>query len=496
MLKAAIGMLLEPQLNPQAETPIYRQIFSQIRAMIEAGALRDGEKLPATRELAGRLGLNRTTVSAAYDLLEKEGFLQGHVGRGSFVRARRPDGAGLPWEEMLQPGGAPAAPEVRDGDVSFSNSRPSELLFPLDEFRATCREVIDSEEAQSILQLGSSAGYAPLRGYLLERAREEGPARASDDILITSGVQQAFDLIQRVLVAGGETVLLEDPVYSGLRNVFSRAGARVIGVPVGPGGIDLNSLERALQRERPRLLVLTPSYQNPTGATLSLEAREAIVAMTMRSGAILVENDIYGALSYEGAPPPTLKELEANGDVVLLRSFSKLAFPGLRVGWMVGPRALISRLVEAKQYSDIHTDQLAQAVLLRFALSGRLQAHRDRIRASGRERLRAALGACEEFLPEGTRFTRPGGGMNLWVRLPEPLDASELLPRARRAGVSYLPGRHFAVSRVDNSSLRISFAHLPPDKIRGGLAALGRVFQSELDRLRDSPGIEAAPALV
>jgi len=156
----------------------------------------------------------------------------------------------------------------------------------------------------------------------------------------------------------------------------------------------------------------------------------------------------------------------------------------------------VSRLVEAKQYSDIHTDQLAQAVLLRFARSGRLEAHRGRVRATGRERLHAAIGACERYLPEGTRFTRPRGGMNLWVRLPEPLDASELLPRAQREGVSYLPGRHFAVSRVDAGSLRLSFAHLPPEKIRTGIAILGRVFQDEWARLRDSPGISAAPALV
>lgn len=489
-------MLLRPELDSHSETPLYRQLSGQIRSLIESGVLRDGEKLPATRELAGQLGLNRTTVSAAYELLENEGFLQGHVGRGSFVCARRSGAAGLRWEEVLEPGGAPPAPEGRDGEISFSNSRPSELLFPLDEFRATCREVIDGEEAQAILQLGSPAGYGPLRSYLMDRAHEEGVARGGDDILVTSGVQQAFDLIQRILTAGGETILLEDPVYSGLRNAFHRAGARLVGIPVQAGGVDLAALDRALQRERPRLLVLTPNYQNPTGLTLSLEARKAIVGMAAQSGTIIVENDIYGELGYEGEPLPTLKELDANGDVVLLRSFSKLAFPGLRVGWIVAPRALVSRLVEAKQYSDIHTDQLAQAVLLRFARSGRLEAHRGRVRATGRERLHAAIGACERYLPEGTRFTRPRGGMNLWVRLPEPLDASELLPRAQREGVSYLPGRHFAVSRVDAGSLRLSFAHLPPEKIRTGIAILGRVFQDEWARLRDSPGISAAPALV
>lgn len=488
-------MLPRPDLNSESTVPLYRQLSNQIREFIASGSLQDGERLPATRELAGQLGLNRTTVSAAYELLESEGYLRGHVGRGSFVCAPRVGVSKVPWDDILQPGETPQSVPGEE-EISFANSRPSELLFPLDAFRATCREVIDSPEAQSILQLGSPAGYAPLRRYLLERAREEGAARPGDDILITNGVQQAFDLIQRVLIAGGETILVEDPVYSGLRNAFSRAGARLIGVPVQANGIDLAALERALIRERPRLLVVTSSYQNPTGATLPLEARQSIVRMAAQAGTLIVENDIYGELGYESSPVPTLKQVDESGDTVLLRSFSKLAFPGLRVGWMIGPRAFVSRLMEAKQYTDIHTDQLAQAVLLGFAGSGRLEEHRIRIRAAGRERLRAAISACERYLPAGTRFTRPSGGMSLWVRLPEPLDAGEILPRARGEGVSYLPGRHFAVSRVETGSLRISFAHLSPEKIDDGLATLGRVFQDELDRARQSPVMDAAPALV
>ena len=166
------------------------------------------------------------------------------------------------------------------------------------------------------------------------------------------------------------------------------------------------------------------------------------------------------------------------------------------MGWIIGPRPLIEKLTELKQWTDLHSDQLSQAVLLRFAESGRLEQHRQRMLAAGRERLRAVLEACEKYLPAEAKFTRPRGGMSLWIRLPEPLDAGELLPRAEREGVTYLPGKYFAVSRPEPNSLRISFAGMAPDQIRSGMAVLGRIFKDELERARAYSPLAEAPALV
>jgi 2-aminoadipate transaminase len=469
-------MLPISPLDPDNESPLFRQLYEQMREKIESGTLRRGDRLPATRELAGQLGLNRTTISAAYALLESEGLIAGHVGRGSFVTGR-----------------AKAATDA--APASFSRSRPSELLFPLAEFRRTCAEVIASDEAASILQLGSPSGYPPLRRYLLEQARDTGTACESDDILISSGCQQAFDLLQRT-IGQGATVLIEDPVYLGVRSVFERAGARLIGVPVERDGIDLESLERVVARERPRLLCVTPNFQNPTGATMPLAARQALLRITQAAGVIVIENDIYGPLCYGGSSVPSIKQLDETGDTILLQSFSKVAFPGLRVGWVIARHALIEKLTEAKQWSDLHTDQLSQAVLLRFAESGRLEQHRQRMLIAGRERLQAALEACEKYLPAGATYTRPRGGMSLWIELPESLDAAELLPRAEREGVTYLPGRYFAVSRPQPNGLRISFAGVTPEEIRSGLAILGRIFQNELERARAHAPLMEAAALV
>src|ERR1700728_1755442 len=227
------------QIDPQQETPIYRQVYERIKSAIHSHELSRGERIPPTRELAGLLGLNRTTVAAAYELLEAEGLIRGHVGRGSFVEG--------PSSEKFEKS---EKPDARTGAarISFASSRPSEMLFPLDEFRVTCREVIDSSEAAQILQLGPAGGYGPLRRYLLDDARRRGTAGPDDDILITSGCQQAFDLMQRVLASRGETVLLEAPVYPGLRNVFLRGGARVLGVPVGEQGVDMDALARMIEK--------------------------------------------------------------------------------------------------------------------------------------------------------------------------------------------------------------------------------------------------------
>ena len=581
-------MLPKLHTDPNSTTPLYRQIYEQLSSAILAGKLARGERLPATRELAGSIGLNRTTIAAAYELLEADGLIRSHVGKGTFViwpettnpevaRLKKTglENAGLgkadwnalfarrnrdsaPISYVSRPSDqGPARDIVKSGDslwvpdsapfdlentseldvrsrafhpavshsplihppvihapgihppvvhqptdaaqISFSASRPSQELFPLEEFRATVREVIDSPEAAQILQLGPASGYGPLRRFIINEARETGTAREDDDVLITSGVQQAFDLIQRVLASRGETVVIEDPVYPGLRNAFQRGGARVIGAPMGPDGVDFPALERILEKEAPRLMVLTPNFQNPTGTTIPAATRKEILELARKAGTIVIENDLYGDLRYKGDNIPSIKRMDESGDTILLGSFSKIAFPGLRVGWVIGPRHFIARLTEAKEASDLHSDQLSQAVLLRFAESGRLEAHRKKMIATGAERLDACLEGCAQNLPEGSEYTRPEGGMNVWVRLPEPLDAADLAARALRENVSFLPGRYFAVSRAHPDSLRLSFIGLEPEQIRLGLSVLGMIIESELSRekraheaRRDDP----SPALV
>lgn len=474
-------MQFQPDLDSTSEVPLYRQLGGYVQRLIQAGALEAGDRLPPTRELAGQLGLNRTTVSAAYEWLESEGLIQGAVGRGSFVLAQPASSPatplqnyGIDWGRSLTPSMFGSSGSPASNVIDFSSSRPSETLFPLDEFRECCAEVLAGRSLQSLLQLGSPLGYQPLRRWLLERARQQGVAGDHDDILITNGCQQAVDILRRALTQPGTKVAIEEPVYPGLRNLFIDAGAELIGVPVTGDGMDLYGLRRALESGA-RIVVVTPSFQNPTGATIPAAARSALTELTRSAGAVVIENDIYSDLVYSGSPLPKLKSYDP--DVILLGSFSKIAFPGVRVGWIIAPKPVIARAAELKQLMDLHTDQLSQAFLLHFAESGRLAKHESTVIAAGREKLRAVEQACAKHLPD-CRYIVPAGGMNMWIDLPVGLDAVALRGLARQAGMDYLPGRYFSVSRSLDAGLRLSFAGLEPAAIRRGIGILGEVIRN------------------
>ena len=487
-------MDIRPSFDPQSGVPIYRQLGSYLQRLIESGELRSGDRLPPTRELAGQLGLNRTTISAAYEILEATGLIKGEVGRGSYVcGGQERSGESLNWQRVLTASVSTSAGSAASGVINFSSSRPSEKLFPVEEFRECCREVLDSRNLKSLMQLGSPGGYEPLRRYLLDRAVQTGIARDSDDILITNGCQQALDLLRRSLVRPGEKVAVEEPVYPGLKNLFLEAGAELIGIPTDADGIDLYALQRAFD-SGVKVLVVTPSFQNPTGATMPAGHRTEICRMARTSGAVVIENDIYSDLSYDNAPEPAprLKQLVPN--VILLGSFSKIAFPGLRVGWIIAPRPVIARATELKQLADLHTDHLSQAFLLRFAESGKLARHQAVVIAAAKEKLRALDHACRKYLANCT-WKVPGGGMNMWINLPAGLDAVALRGLAQQAGIDYLPGRYFSVSRALDSGLRLSFAGLEPAEIRKGIEILGALIHNAI-HARETRDSQPALALV
>lgn len=505
-------MILE--LNRESHEPLYEQIAVQIREMIGRGTLRIGDRLPANRELARVLGVNRSTVTTAYDELTADGLISSHVGRGTFVSsapevragqtqgARGPEPAPMPWSAVLpadardlRPGWVFDAPPQA---ISFAYGLPPHDMFPLDDFRRSTDRVL-RREGRQLLQLGASPGYRPLQDYLASQMARSGATSSPDEILITNGCQQSLDLISRVFLRPGDEVALENPTYPGALGVFCGRGTKYIGVPVGPNGPDLDLLEDILAQRRPKLLYLVPNFQNPTGATMDLKSRRRLLEIAARARLPIVEDDIYRELRYEGPALPPLKALDRCGLVIYINSFSKIGFPGLRVGWVAAPRIVIEHLNAEKQRSDLHASLLAQAAIWEFVRRGALGRHLSRSRKVYSARRDAMLDALTRHFPAEAEWTRPNGGMALWVTLPEGVNTSQLCVQAADAGVAFSPGEYFYGGMAENNRLRLTFTQATPEEIEEGIRRLGAIIRARLANTNRQPieaCVEARCALV
>src|SRR5271166_3325164 len=496
--------MLPLHLQPESHIPLYIQLRDQLRSLVHAGDLRPGDRIPASRELATVLGVHRTTVANAYAELESEGLIQGHVGRGTFIKGNGnglkispPAPAslnghdGLRWELLFADERSEEiltrlTAEAPEDALSFVMARPAPEFFPVEELQS-CAHAALRREGYDILNLGASDGFPALKEALLDLLRHEGIAAKDETLLITDGCQQALDLIAKAFVRTGDTVLLENPTYPGASAVFNGARARCLSVPMQtrpePGatlGLDLEALEATLAANRVKLIVLTPDFQNPTGTSMPLASRRRVLELAGRHQVPVVEDHIYARLNSREERVPSLKQLDRGNLVIHIDSFAKVAFPGLRVGWIVAPATAIERLRLVKQMTDLHTDQLAQATLAEFLKRGLFQKHLTKMRKVYAERLRTLDEALRRQMPEGVRWTKPEGGMCLWLELPLGFDASELMIHAKERGVMFAPGRYFYVQAPLPNTLRLGFASLNEKQISRGVAVLADLLRVEM----------------
>lgn len=500
--------MLPLQLQAESHVPLYVQLRDQLRSLVHSGELRPGDRIPASRELAMQLGVHRTTVANAYAELESEGLIQGHVGRGTYIRAGAEslkftappppapmNGGSVRWESLFAEDRSEdglhrlAQPAPKDS-ISFVLARPDDRLFPMHDLRA-CLDAVLRHEGAGIFQLGSTDGYPGLRQALLEFLRAEGVSAQEENLLITNGCQQSLDLMAKAFLRPGDAVVLENPAYPGAITICSGARTRCLGVAVrteweapGAEGLDIGALEATLAANRVKLMIVTPDFHNPTGTSLPLEARRKLLELASRYQVPIVEDHIYARLHLRGEQMPSLKQLDRTNVVVQIDSFSKFAFPGLRVGWIVGPANVIERLRWIKQATDLHTGQLAQAALAEFTRRGLLLKHLTRTRRIYLSRLEALEAALERHMPEETRWTHPRGGMCVWLELPSGFDASEMLIHARGKGVSFAPGRYFYSQGHRPNTLRLGFVSVEEKEIERGMATLGEVLRSEMRKRR------------
>jgi 2-aminoadipate transaminase len=360
--------------------------------------------------------------------------------------------------------------------ISFAGGLPSPATFPVERMKAAYDKVL-SENGKVALQYGPTDGYAPLREWIANSLSTEGSKIVPEQILMVSGSQQALDLLGKILIDEGSRVLVETPSYLGALQAFSVYRPEFKSVVTDDHGLVPSSLDAVAKGAR--LLYSLPNFQNPTGRTLSVERRLELVETCARLGVPLIEDDPYGALSYKGEPMPKMVAMNPDG-VVYMGSFSKVLTPGIRLGYVCAPLPLVRRLELAKQAADLHTAQLTQMVVHEVIKDGFLEQHIPTIRTLYGNQCQAMLDAMAEHFPAGVSWTKPEGGMFIWVTLPKQIDAMKLLDQALAARVAFVPGAPFYANEPETNTLRLSFVTVPPERIREGIAILGKLIAGML----------------
>ncbi len=373
----------------------------------------------------------------------------------------------------------------KPGIISFAGGFPDSAMFDVDGIQQAVQAAL-TEEAGGALQYGATEGYNPLREQLAAFMAHKGARDvAPEQLIVTTGSQQALDLIGKTMITPGDKVIVEGPTFLATIQCFRLYGADLVSAPIDGDGVDTEALERLIIEHRPKFIYLIPTFGNPSGAMLSAERRRRVLELAVKYQTLVVEDDPYGDLYFDAPPPPSLlvmsTEVPGSRDwLVHCGSLSKVLSPGLRVGWMVAPAELLAKATMCKQFSDAHTSTFAQATAAQYLKAGRMPATLARVRGVYAERAQAMGDALRQELGDAVAFVPPRGGLFIWVRLTgaggKVSDGNELAKRAIEKGVAFVPGAPFFCANPDHATLRLSFATVGVDKIREGVARLRTAF--------------------
>lgn len=487
-------------LNRNGETPLFRQVLFQLKDLMDTGVLKPGFRMPPTRELAVSHGLNRSTVYKAYEELWALGYLQSRPGSYSYVRKKKKTASskqkqpttGIAWEEIC----VTPVNEIYDAHreleammdgtaqeniINMARLSPDSRLLPVEEFRRSLNTAL-KEQGAEILKYPDPQGYKPLRKFIANRMQTHGISVSSDQLLITNGAQNAIDLVMKMLIEPGSPVIVESPTYHTVLPLLKYYNARVVGIPMGIDGMDLGELKQRLEESRPSFLYTIPNFQNPTGITSSQTNREDLLTLCEHYRVPLVEDAFEEEMKYFGKVPLSIKSMDTQQIVIYLGTFSKVLFPGIRVGWAAGHRECIRRLTAVKKYSDLASNYLVQAALFEFCRTGHYELHLKRIHRIYRKRLQTTLRALKTHLDfKSVSWIEPTGGYLVWLTLEDaPMSEAELHRVFLRFGVSVAPGRMFFGDMQVNRRccFRLSISALDETEIEEGIKRLGDALSS------------------
>jgi GntR family transcriptional regulator / MocR family aminotransferase len=474
-------------LDPHSAAPLYQQLYAQIRQLILSGALRPGARLPANRALAAQLNVARVTVASAYAQLQDEGYLVSRQGAGTFVAEGLPVKTAVSsfephlshWGQRLltldstdeEQGLAAPRPEI-----DFGFGRSFYHIFPYDVWRRLLARYLSADDAM-LSRYGSVAGFYPLRqavaGYL---GRLRGVRTTAEQVIIVSGIQQALDILSRLLLNKGDGVLVETPGYTGAVDIFRLYGAHIQPLPVDEHGLPV---ERIPPRTTARLAFVTPSNQFPRGGAMPLARRLALLRWAQAQGAIILEDDYDGELRYSGHPLAALQGLDNDGRVVYLGAFSKVLFPALRLSYIVLPEPLLPPFLHTKRLIDRGAPTLTQAAVADFITEGHFERHLRRLRQEYGERRQTLTAALEQYLPGQARYAAEEAGLHVMLYLQNGLSETAVIEKAARLGVGVYPGEPYHLQRPAPPSILLGFSGLTAAEIEEGIRRLGRAVSGD-----------------
>ncbi len=372
----------------------------------------------------------------------------------------------------------------RPGVISFAGGLPNPDAFPKETTREIINELLD-EMPEKVLQYGSTEGVPELREVLAKNMQDRGMKVKKNQIMITHGSQQALDLLSKVLLDPGDTIVVGSPTYLGATGAFRAFQCRMETVPVRENGMDMDALDSKLKEldkegKKPKFIYTVPTFQNPSGVTIPGDKRKKLLEIASKYDVLVVEDSPYSYLRYEGEPQPHLMSLDKEERVVRLQTFSKILAPGFRIAWTVGPAKLIDKMVIAKQATDLCTNPFGQYVAWKYIASGALDEHLEKIKKLYNEKRLTMLEAMDEHFPEEAKWKRPEGGMFIWVTLPEYINTREMFEKALQKNVAYVVGDAFYVENEGYNTMRLNFSHSSEEEIKEGIERLGKVIKQEI----------------
>lgn len=500
------------RLDKDASKPLYQQIVDQVRQQILSGELLPGYRLPPERRLSESLGINRTTVLNAYRELKAENLIDSHVGQGTVVLPHSSVNDEMDhtipqepiWNHYFSAYSNRFDPHIindllnlanRSDMISFATGIASPECGPLEIFHGIEQEILAEKNSQSLLH-SPVEGFTSLRNVLRTYMEKRGCYLNTDEVMILAGSQQGIDLVARVLLDPGDIVVVEEPTFFPALQVFRSTGARVMGVPVDDEGMQVDVLEQLLQRYHPKFLYTIPTFHNPCGVEMTLERRRRLIELVHKYKLLVLEDDAYGELCYDHPPLPTLKSMDTGGFVLYMSTFSKIIYPGLRIGWLVAHKKMIQRLAAVRQTVDLHTNCLSQRLVERFISGGRQDLHLKKICKEYAQRRDIMLDALTRCAPPGVSWEMPHGGYYVWCRLPDGVSAARLLAKAAEYKVVFVPGNSFFLSDQGDHFIRLNFTFASKPDITRGIQLLCdaiRALQKEAPAVSSEPFMDLSP---